>query len=402
MTKYLLEFHSAKPTREALKMAIAAGSFELIKMMRERLPEASEAELRDRVSMMEVAAEFHQDQVLRWLYRDATVFDRELMGVLALEWKLADSLMVALGNGFRPWWSCTRGLALKWRASSHLAFVLAPEGFSSEGGWWAAVSGALSPLHALGRETAGPPARRGSEVKGRTGASVSAIDGEWTPAMSQALLGERAEVKSVVFPAGVTAIGEKAVEEFGVLESVVFPAGCTNFGKYAFYHCVNLEAVSLPTGCKATGVYAFCCCCALATVTLPMGCTTISEGSFYECTSLANVWFPTGCTLIGNDALSRSGLKRVVVPGGCEIGKSAFDSCRSLTTVTVGAGCTTIERSAFRGCAALVTVTLPSTLKVIGRHAFYGCPLLTTVEIPKGCQVQKDGFKWSNTRVTRL
>jgi hypothetical protein len=59
MTKYLLEFHGAKPTREALKMAISSGSLELIRMMRERLPEG---ELGERVDLMEVAADFHQEE----------------------------------------------------------------------------------------------------------------------------------------------------------------------------------------------------------------------------------------------------------------------------------------------------------------------------------------------------
>jgi hypothetical protein len=72
MTKYLLEFHHARPTRETLKQSVSVGNPELIKLMRERLPEG---ELRDRVDLMEVAAEFHQEEVLTWLLRDATVFE---------------------------------------------------------------------------------------------------------------------------------------------------------------------------------------------------------------------------------------------------------------------------------------------------------------------------------------
>jgi hypothetical protein len=39
MTKCLLEFHRARPTRETLKQSISTGSPELVKLMRERLPE---------------------------------------------------------------------------------------------------------------------------------------------------------------------------------------------------------------------------------------------------------------------------------------------------------------------------------------------------------------------------
>jgi hypothetical protein len=40
MAKYLLEFHNAKPARETLIQAASVGSIELIRIMRERLPEA--------------------------------------------------------------------------------------------------------------------------------------------------------------------------------------------------------------------------------------------------------------------------------------------------------------------------------------------------------------------------
>jgi hypothetical protein len=70
MTKYLLEFHRAKVTRETLLQAISVGNLELIRMMRERLPGD---ELRDRIDLMEVATDFHQLEVVAWLFRDATV-----------------------------------------------------------------------------------------------------------------------------------------------------------------------------------------------------------------------------------------------------------------------------------------------------------------------------------------
>jgi hypothetical protein len=143
MTKYLLEFHGAKATRETLKQSISTGNPGMFRMVRERLPEG---ELRDRVDLMEVAAEFHQEEMLMWFLRDATVLERELLGVFALERRLADSLVVALDNRFHPWWMRTRDISLKWRASLRLEFVPAPVGFSSDGGWWTSVSGATSAL----------------------------------------------------------------------------------------------------------------------------------------------------------------------------------------------------------------------------------------------------------------
>jgi hypothetical protein len=121
MTKYLLEFHRAKPTQDTLKQALSAGSFESIKLIRERLPEA---EGRDRQELLAVAAEAHQPEVLRWLLRDITVFERELLLVFTLERKLADSSsttsMVAfervfvLGGTARVRWRCSGGRVRSW------------------------------------------------------------------------------------------------------------------------------------------------------------------------------------------------------------------------------------------------------------------------------------------------
>jgi hypothetical protein len=110
VTKFLLEFHGAEATRETLKESLSTGSFELVKMMRERL---RDADLRERVDVLEVAAEFHQLDMLTWLLRDATIFERELLVAFALEERLADALVAAFEDGFRPWWSRTHEAALK-------------------------------------------------------------------------------------------------------------------------------------------------------------------------------------------------------------------------------------------------------------------------------------------------
>jgi hypothetical protein len=394
LTKCLLEFHRARPTRETMKMAMSTGNLELIKLMRERLPET---EFQYRVDLLEVAAEFHQPEMLTWLLRDATVFDCELLAVFALGRRLADSLVVAFGSGFRPWWSRTREQASKWRASSRLDFMSAPEGFSAEGGWWTDVLGVVSALTALGCEGGDGPTQMDAAHGGR-----SAFGGEWTKTMSQTQLGDGAVVKSIVFPVGVTAIGEQALRGFEVLESVVFPANCSVFDTYCLYSCRSLRAVLLQVGCTATGVGAFCCCSSLTSVTIPVGCSMISDWSFARCHSLRSVSIPNSCVLVGSNAFLCSGLRHVVIPEGCEIGKSAFQWCQSLATVTIGTGCTKIEDYAFLGCTVLALVALPSTLMSIGQWTFGNCPELATIAIPKGCRVNGDPFQGSRTCVTWL
>jgi hypothetical protein len=392
MTKYLLEFHHAKPTRETLEQSLSAGNLELIKLMRERLPGA---ELEVRVNLMEIATEFHQHEVLAWLLRDATAFEFQLLVFFALERKLADPLMVAPDSGLHPWLSRAREVALEWRASSQLEFMPAPEGFSSDGGRKTDVSGVISALPVSGSEAV----YRGTQTMG---GAVSSLGVAWTATISQELLGTRTEVKSIVFPAGITAIGKEALQGFVMLESVVFPLRCISFGRQAFADCKALKVVAFPAGCKATGDFAFYNCSSLASVVIPVGCKTISDGSFCQCVSLTSVKIPSGCTRIDGSAFAWSSLKQVVIPGRCEVGRWAFSSCRSLTRVTVGTGCKTMGSGAFSGCTALASVTLPSTLKWIGDRAFEKCPVLATLAIPKGCEVHMNAFQGSKVRVTEL
>jgi hypothetical protein len=137
-------------------------------------------------------------------------------------------------------------VALKWRASSDLQFVPAPEGFSPEGGWWTAVSGVVSALSTRGRDFGRVPT-----VPNGTHDVESAFDGEWHKGLSQTQLGKETTVKSIVLPAWVTAMGEWALAGFAWLESVLFPVGCTIIGERAFYNCVGLRAVALPADCRS-------------------------------------------------------------------------------------------------------------------------------------------------------
>jgi hypothetical protein len=280
MTKCLVLFHRATPTRDALRQSLPTGSFQLIKMRRERLPEGAS---RDRVDLLEVAAEFHQEEVLVGLLRDVTVFERELLGVFALERKLADSLVVTSESGVHPWWGRTREVSLKWRASSQLDIVPAPEGLSSEGGCWTDVLGAVSALHALGCEV--EPA----ETLTSGGRRVeSTFKGEWTEAISEAQLGKKRAVKLVTLPVGVTAIGRQALGGFWVLESVVVPAGCTVIEYCALRNCVSIKAISLPACCGVTGAYAQWGSRSLVSVVIPVGCTSIGDGCFYGGSALTS------------------------------------------------------------------------------------------------------------------
>ena len=60
-----------------------------------------------------------------------------------------------------------------------------------------------------------------------------------------------------------------------------------------------------------------------------------------------------------------------------------IESARSLTSIIIPEGATTIEPYAFRGFAALASITIPKSVTEIGHEAFWGCTSLTSIVIPE-------------------
>ncbi len=61
------------------------------------------------------------------------------------------------------------------------------------------------------------------------------------------------------------------------------------------------------------------------------------------------------------------------------IGERAFDSCTSLTSVTIPDSVTEIGEQAFAECSSLTSVTIGDSVTEIGDYAFYLCHSLTSV-----------------------
>jgi hypothetical protein len=136
VTKFLLEFLRAKPTRETLKMALSSGNLELIRICWEVLPDEHEKE---RLDLLDVASDFHQLEVLSWLFRDADPFAKERFAECAILRHLADALLSVIVDGFRPWWAVAA--AAKWAPTRDLEFTSAPDGFWPDGGWFTNMQG---------------------------------------------------------------------------------------------------------------------------------------------------------------------------------------------------------------------------------------------------------------------
>ena len=109
--------------------------------------------------------------------------------------------------------------------------------------------------------------------------------------------------------------------------------------------------------------------------------TSIGNHAFESCSSLTSVTIPNSVTSIGNSAFREcTGLTSVTIPNSVtSIGDDAFESCSSLTSVTIPNSVTSIGNHAFRNCYELVSVTLHNSITAIGEYTFYDDILLTDI-----------------------
>lgn len=68
--------------------------------------------------------------------------------------------------------------------------------------------------------------------------------------------------------------------------------------------------------------------------------------------------------------------------GITHIGKSVFENCGNLKTITMPSNMQTIDIAAFKNCSLLDSVILPQTIATIPKECFYGCESLSSIKIP--------------------
>ena len=109
----------------------------------------------------------------------------------------------------------------------------------------------------------------------------------------------------------------------------------------------------------------------------------IGDFAFKDCRSLTSLNLPSGITSIGEDAFYEcSGLTNLVLPSGVtSIGHSAFYECSGLTSLTLPSGITSINYSTFSCCSGLTNLVLPSSVTSIGKYAFSDCSSLASIYV---------------------
>lgn len=97
-------------------------------------------------------------------------------------------------------------------------------------------------------------------------------------------------LQSIVIPAGVTFIGDKAFEDCRSLKSVTFEGkNVETIGDWAFYNCHELSSITIPEGVKSIGLSAFYGCTYLTDLKLPSTVESIADNGFAQCSKLQKI-----------------------------------------------------------------------------------------------------------------
>lgn len=201
-------------------------------------------------------------------------------------------------------------------------------------------------------------------------------------------------ITSITLPDTIKTISNSAFRSCYSLESCNLPSSLETIGGGAFENCTKLTSCVLPDGLKTIGNSAFSNCDLTGKIVIPASVTSIGnwvftankkitsfefeEGStitaipssmFSKCSITSFSQLPSTVTKIEQSAFEGNSFTSLTIPDSItEIGGSAFGYCKSLVTVEIGSGITTIATGsfgAFDGCTALTSIKINKTAEEI-------------------------------------
>lgn len=185
------------------------------------------------------------------------------------------------------------------------------------------------------------------------------------------------------------------------VSSYTIPDGVKTIGNKAFAGCKFLTSITIPNSVTSIGARAFENCESLTSVTIPNSVASIGEGVFTGCSKLTSITISDSVTSIGDKASAHVKNENFQIDyAGCLISlkeKKIIYAPRNLRSYVISDGITSIGGSAFEFCKSLTSVTIPNSVTSIGERAFLGCIELTSITIPNNVtRIGSIAFLWAD------
>ena len=131
--------------------------------------------------------------------------------------------------------------------------------------------------------------------------------------------------------------------------------------------------------------------------------TKIGNTAFNSCKSLTSIIIPNSAISIGYSAFYNcSSLISITIPNSVtSVGNGAFKYCKALASIILPNNITSIENETFYGCSSLTSISIPDCVTTIGREAMRDCELLREITFGNGnINIDSNAFYGCNTLST--
>lgn len=187
-------------------------------------------------------------------------------------------------------------------------------------------------------------------------------------------------VEGVVFNRNKTELIKYPEGKLNITFSV--PEGVLKIHGLAISNNKNLENVTVPNSVTWISLSAFSGLSNLKSISLPFVGLTRNETDTYARLGCVFGKLNYDNSYEINDYYLPNDLTSVSITNATKLEKYAFNGVKSLKSIDLNQGITTIGEHAFSGLFKLTTINLPNTITSIGDAAFSGANQLTHIEIP--------------------